>query len=118
MPQARKLLNAVMLVHFHEAGETSDLVVGKAHLPRSSAAGVRALRPVKNRHDEHLMFFLYPRQWAVCKLTAKNFEHPENPLAQNLARVSLFHPGMRQSCSAHLRVEQMRQTKCHCNRVR
>jgi hypothetical protein len=55
VPQARKLLNKIMLVHLHEDGETYDFVVRQAHLPRPPAAGGAALAFVKNRHAECLI---------------------------------------------------------------
>jgi len=47
VPQARKLLNEVVLAYLQKGRETSDLLLGEAHLARASAAGGAALALVK-----------------------------------------------------------------------
>src|SRR5579871_1788028 len=117
MPQARKLLNEVMLAHFHEVGETSDLVIAEAHLARPPAAGSAALALVKNRHDRELPIFS-GAPMSYLQINVKSFQPSNHSNDENRARVSSPYPGMRQFRSTHFRVEQMPQTKCYCNGVR
>jgi hypothetical protein len=100
LPQARKLLNEVMLAYLQKSRETGDLVVGQSHLSRPSAAGGAALALVKNRHDEEFIVFLQCANELFCNFDVKSLEQLNNSLVENRARVSSFYPGMRQFVGA------------------
>jgi hypothetical protein len=117
-PQARKLLNEIMLAHVHLSSETGDLAVRQADLPRPPAAGGAALPFVKNRHSKELSLLYGTANELNCNFNVKSLEQSGHSLAENRARVSSFYPGMRQCVWAHFRVEQREQTKCHSICVR